>query len=150
MEMKDFEKSEYFVNRELSWLKFDERVLSEARDKNLPLFDRLKFLSITASNLDEFFMVRVASLKDQVHAGYQKTDIAGMTAKEQLKEISVQTHELVHVQYNTFNRAILPALEKGADRETEGICGQLFRGQRLSCTHSNGNGLLQAFSADPE
>lgn len=112
MEMKDFEKSEYFVNRELSWLKFDERVLSEARDKNLPLFDRLKFLSITASNLDEFFMVRVASLKDQVHAGYQKTDIAGMTAKEQLKEISVQTHELVHVQYNTFNRAILPALEK--------------------------------------
>lgn len=112
MEIKDFEKSEYFVNRELSWLKFDERVLSEARDKNLPLFDRLKFLSITSSNLDEFFMVRVASLKDQVHAGYQKTDIAGMTAKEQLKEISSQTHELVHVQYNTFNRAILPALEK--------------------------------------
>ena len=112
MDIKNFEKSEYFVNRELSWLKFDERVLSEARDKNLPLFDRLKFLSITASNLDEFFMVRVASLKDQVHAGYQKTDIAGMTAKEQLKEISVQTHELVHVQYNTLNRALLLALEK--------------------------------------
>ena len=112
MDLGKFEKKEYFVNRELSWLKFDERVLSEARDKNLPLFDRLKFLSITASNLDEFFMVRVASLKDQVHAGYHKTDIAGMTAKEQLKEISARTHELVHVQYNTLNRSLLPALEK--------------------------------------
>ena len=66
-----------YVNRELSWIKFDDRVLSEARDKNLPLFERLKFLSITSSNLDEFYMVRVASLKDQVHAGYKKTDIAG-------------------------------------------------------------------------
>ena len=112
MELEKFEKSEYFVNRELSWLKFDESVLSEARDKKIPLFDRLIFLSITASNLDEFFMVRVASLKDQVHAGYHKTDIAGMTAKEQLKEISLRTHELVHVQYNTLNRSLIPALEK--------------------------------------
>ena len=112
MELKKFEKPEYYVNRELSWLKFDERVLSEARDKSLPLFDRLKFLSITSSNLDEFYMVRVASLKDQVHAGYEKTDLAGMTAKEQLKEISVQTHELVHTQYNTLTRSLLPLLEK--------------------------------------
>ena len=112
MDFEKFEKKEYFVNRELSWLKFDERVLSEARDKNLPLFDRLKFLSITASNLDEFFMVRVASLKDQVHAGYKKKDIAGMSSEEQLKEISSQTHELVRVQYSTFNRSVLPALEK--------------------------------------
>lgn len=112
MDLKKFNKPEYFVNRELSWLKFDDRVLSEARDKSLPLFERLKFLSITSSNLDEFFMVRVASLKDQVHAGYEKTDIAGLTPKEQLGEISKQTHELVHVQYNTFNRSLLPALEK--------------------------------------
>ncbi len=61
-----------YVNRELSWIEFDYRVLSEARDKNLPLFERLKFLSITASNLDEFYMVRVASLKDMVHAKYTK------------------------------------------------------------------------------
>lgn len=112
MDLKKFNKPEYFVNRELSWLKFDERVLSEARDKTLPLFERLKFLSITSSNLDEFFMVRVASLKDQVHAGYDKTDIAGMTPKEQLSAISIQTHDLVQVQYNTFNRSLLPALEK--------------------------------------
>lgn len=112
MKFKEFDKPEYFVNRELSWIKFDDRVLSEARDKNLPLFERLKFLSITSSNLDEFYMVRVASLKDQVHAGYKKTDIAGMTAKEQLKAISQQTHDLVHVQYSTLNRSLVPALEK--------------------------------------
>ena len=73
MAVADFEKPEYFVNRELSWLKFDDRVLSEAKDKSLPLFERLKFTSIVSSNLDEFYMVRVASLKDQVHAGYEKT-----------------------------------------------------------------------------
>ena len=112
MEKKNFEKPEYFVNRELSWLKFDDRVLSEARDKHLPLFERLKFTSITSSNLDEFYMVRVASLKDQVHAGYTKTDIAGLTAKEQLKEISLQTHELVSNQYEVLNKSLLPALEK--------------------------------------
>ncbi len=112
MDLKNFEKAEYFVNRELSWLKFDDRVLSEARDKSLPLFERLKFTSIVSSNLDEFYMVRVASLKDQVHAGYEKTDIAGMGPKEQLKEISVQTHELVRSQYSTLNRSLLPALEK--------------------------------------
>ena len=112
MDLSNFEKPEYFVNRELSWLKFDDRVLSEARDKNLPLFERLKFLSITSSNLDEFYMVRVASLKDQVHASYQKPDIAGMSPKEQLKKISEQTHELVHNQYHTLNRSVLPALEK--------------------------------------
>ena len=63
---KEYTKPEYYTNRELSWVKFNERVLSEARDKSLPLFERLKFLSITASNLDEFFMIRVASLKDMV------------------------------------------------------------------------------------
>nr|WP_288825677.1 RNA degradosome polyphosphate kinase [uncultured Clostridium sp.] len=100
-----------YVNRELSWIEFDYRVLSEARDKNLPLFERLKFLSITASNLDEFYMVRVASLKDMVHAKYTKPDIAGMKADEQLERISEQTHELVSVQYSTYNRSILPALK---------------------------------------
>ena len=81
---KDFYNPEYYTNRELSWLQFNERCLSEARDHSNPLFERLKFLSITASNLDEFFMVRVASLKDMVNADYKKLDIAGMTAKEQL------------------------------------------------------------------
>ena len=100
-----------FYNRELSWLGFNYRVLSEARDKTIPLMERLKFLSITASNLDEFFMIRVASLKDMVHAKYTKKDIAGLTPKEQLEIISTGTHELVEKQYNTYNRSFLPALK---------------------------------------
>ena len=82
--LADFRKKEYYTNREMSWILFNNRVLGEARDKQIPLFERLKFLSITASNLDEFFMIRVASLKDMVNAGYKKTDIAGMTPTEQL------------------------------------------------------------------
>ena len=117
-----YTKPEYYRNRELSWLSFNERVLSEARDKSIPLFERLKFLSITSSNLDEFHMIRVASLKDMVHAEYTKPDIAGMTAseqlaaigikthEEQLKAISEKTHEMVQVQYSTYNRSLLPAL----------------------------------------
>ncbi|MBE5865171.1 MAG: RNA degradosome polyphosphate kinase [Lachnospiraceae bacterium] len=105
-----FTDPEYYTNRELSWLLFDHRVLAEARDKNIPLFERLKFLSITASNLDEFFMVRVASLKDMVNAGYDKKDIAGMTPKEQLEALSKAIHELVDLQYSTYNRSLFPAL----------------------------------------
>ena len=101
-----------FKNRELSWLDFNYRVLSEARDKQIPLMERLKFLGITASNLDEFFMIRVASLKDQVNAGYIKKDIAGMTAKEQIDAILEVTHSFVNTQYTTYNRSFLPALKK--------------------------------------
>jgi len=107
---KDYLKPEYYENRELSWLKFNYRVLNEARDKNIPLLERLKFVSITSSNLDEFFMVRVASLKDMVHAGYKKTDIAGMTAKEQLEAINKDTRSLVEMQYSTYNRSLVPLL----------------------------------------
>lgn len=101
-----------FYNREVSWLGFNYRVLSEAKDKSIPLMERLKFLSITASNLDEFFMIRVASLKDMVHAKYTKKDIAGLTPKEQLAVISQGTHELVDAQYNVYNRSFLPALRR--------------------------------------
>lgn len=104
--------SKNYVNRELSWLEFDFRILNEARDKSIPLFERLKFLSITASNLDEFFMVRVASLKDMVHAKYKKTDIAGLRPEEQLELIGEKTHELVALQYSTYNRSLLPALKQ--------------------------------------
>ena len=108
--LKEYTNPEYYENRELSWIKFNGRVLNEARDKSIPLLERLKFVSITSSNLDEFFMVRVASLKDMVHAGYKKTDIAGMTASEQLAAINHDTRELVELQYSTYNRSLIPLL----------------------------------------
>lgn len=108
---KKLNDDKYYVNRELSWLEFDERVLGEARDRNNPLLERIKFLAITSSNLDEFFMVRVASLTDMIHAGYDKKDIAGLSPKEQIKKIEAATHELVDMQYATLMRSILPQLE---------------------------------------
>ena len=109
--MNDLENRNYYVNRELSWLMFDERVLGEATDVSNPLMERLKFLSITASNLDEFFMVRVASLIDMQHAGYSKRDIAGMTIDDQLEAISAKTHELVETQYFVLMHTLLPLME---------------------------------------
>lgn len=106
----NFDDSRYFINRELSWLDFNERILGEARDKKNKLFERLKFLSITASNLDEFYMVRVASLKDMIHAGYEKKDISGMKPEEQLKAINEKVHQFVDKQYSTYNRSLIPAL----------------------------------------
>ena len=106
----EFHLPEYYENRELSWLKFDARVLNEAKDKSIPLLERLKFVSITSSNLDEFFNVRVASLKDMVHADYRKRDIAGMTASEQLDRINTATRKLVESQYNTYNRSLVPLM----------------------------------------
>ena len=109
---KEFTKSEYFENRELSWLGFNERILGEARDKKNPLFERLKFLSITASNLDEFFMVRVPSLKDMVNAEYCKKGISGMTPQQQLDAIHDRVHKFVGTQYSTWERSLLPGLRQ--------------------------------------
>ena len=107
----DVNRAENYINRELSWLDFNFRILGEARDTKNLLFERMKFLSITASNLDEFFMIRVASLKDMVNAEFDKKDIAGLTPSEQLERINHKTHELVEAQYNTYNRALRPQLK---------------------------------------
>lgn len=109
----------FYKNRELSWLQFNQRVLSEAKDKGIPLFERLKFLSITASNLDEFFMIRVASLKDMVNAGYKKKDISGLTPQQQLIELNEVTHKLVTSQYSTYKRSLLPMLAQNGLRVIE-------------------------------
>ena len=106
----DFYNPKYYINRELSWLQFDERVRSESENESTPLFERMKFLSISASNLDEFFMVRVASLIDMINADYKKPDIAGLTPKEQLSAVLLKVHEFVEKQYLIYNDQILPAL----------------------------------------
>ncbi|RNC28643.1 MAG: Polyphosphate kinase [Candidatus Dichloromethanomonas elyunquensis] len=108
----DLDDNRLYINRELSWLDFNKRVLEEAFDKTNPLIERLKFLAITASNLDEFFMVRVAALKEQLEAGYNKPDPAGMTPEKQLDEISKEVHKLVKKQYSCLTKSILPALNK--------------------------------------
>lgn len=98
MENLDLTKPEYFYNRELSWLKFNLRVLKEAMVKDTPLLERLKFIAISASNLDEFFMVRVASLWSNFDSGVEKRDASGMSVHEQLVAISQAAHEQVRTQ----------------------------------------------------
>lgn len=113
--MKKFEyklNTNYF-NRELSWLEFNERVLNEACNSNTnPILERLKFLSIVSSNLDEFFMVRVASLFDQMLAGYNEPDIAGFTPREQIDLVALRVHKMIKDQYKCYNNSIIPALKK--------------------------------------
>lgn len=111
-ENRDYSNPEFYKNRELSWLQFEERILNEAKDTENKLFERLKFLSITASNLDEFFRIRVASLKDLVRAGFPERDIAGLTVGEQLKQVSEATHKLMASQYEVLNADIIPRLKE--------------------------------------
>jgi polyphosphate kinase len=105
---------ELFLNRELSWLEFNGRVLEEAVDVANPLLERLKFATIVASNLDEFFMVRVAALGSAAEEGDVSPDLAGLSPAQQLQQISVRAHEQVDRLYAKLNAEILPALgERG-------------------------------------
>ncbi len=111
MKTLDLSKPEYFYNRELSWLKFNLRVLKEASVKSTPLLERLKFIAITASNLDEFFMVRVAGLWDNYDNGVEKRDASGLSVKEQLNAISESAHEQVKTQ-NKYLLALLKEMNE--------------------------------------
>ncbi len=107
----DLNRPEYYVNRELSWLKFNLRVLREAGVRTLPLLERMRFVAISASNLDEFFMVRVAGLIEQEAAGVDKVDAAGLTVADQLREISLSAHNQMKLKYRYFF-ALCNELEK--------------------------------------
>lgn len=97
-EAVDLSRPEYYFNRELSWLKFNLRVLREAEVAKTPILERLKFIAITASNLDEFFMVRVSGLWDQYESGINKKDPSGLTVRKQLEEISLAAHEQMKLE----------------------------------------------------
>lgn len=109
--LEEIAKPQYYNNRELSWLAFNERVLEEAEDVNNPLLERLKFLAIFSSNLDEFFMVRVAGLQDQVRAGFHRAENkSGLTPKEQLTKIAERTQALVRRQTEVYRHLIYDLL----------------------------------------
>ncbi|HSR62644.1 MAG TPA: polyphosphate kinase 1, partial [Gammaproteobacteria bacterium] len=103
---------ELYINRELSLIEFNRRVFEQARDKSIPLLERLRFLCIASTNLDEFFEIRVAGLKQQVKYGSVQTGPDNLTPVELLKRISDIVHELVDVQYKHLNDVLIPALEK--------------------------------------
>jgi polyphosphate kinase len=108
------ENPSYYINREASWLAFDRRVLEEAQDPGNPLLERLKFLAISASNLDEFFEVRVAGLVQQIEDGHTEAGPDGLTLVEEREMLARQTHQLVDDQYLCWNQSLRPALaEKG-------------------------------------
>jgi polyphosphate kinase len=128
--------SDAFVNRELSWLEFNRRVLEEAQDPSVPLLERVKFLAIFSSNLDEFFMVRVAALKRRIHSGDQTLGPDGLTPAETAKAVAARVRELVAAQHHCFLGEIQPLLiaegirllrPKETSEEQERFLGEYFR-----------------------
>ena len=126
---------DFLTDREISWLSFNERVLELAEDESLPLLERVRFLTIFSSNLDEFFMVRVASLHRKLETGVTARNTAGHTPRELMKEISLKTEALMNRHSQTFHQSILPALEKEnvlivtwdqLDQEERGYVSKLF------------------------
>lgn len=103
---------EYYINREFSAVAFNQRVLALANDERVPLLERMRFLSICSSNLDEFFEIRVAGLKEKIALSSGKLTIDGLRPDEAFSQISQKTHALIEQLYSTFNKQLLPALRK--------------------------------------
>src|ERR1700734_1265215 len=99
---------EKFINRELSWLEFNQRVLDEALDQANPLLERVKFFCITSSNLDEFFEVRVAGLKQQMESDVVERSVDGLTASETLRAVTKRVRQMVGQQYDCWQKQLLP------------------------------------------
>ncbi len=111
-----FEDPRYYFNRHIQWLEFNRRVLEEARDPGNPLLERVKFLAITANNLDEFVEVRVSSFLQEIEQGSQRVSSDGLTAEQELAKVTEAMHLLVRDQYKCWNDEILPTLAKQSIR----------------------------------
>lgn len=111
MDEHNYSLADYYINRELSLLKFNERVLQQARDKTTPLLERLKFLCISCTNLDEFFEIRVGRVKQQIELDIGHDGIDQITPRDLLKQIHTDASEIVDEQYRVFNEELQPALE---------------------------------------
>src|SRR6201997_1075927 len=110
MARQAMDHSAYYLHREASWLAFNRRVLEEAEDENNPLLERVKFLAISASNLDEFFEVRVAGLLQRIEEGYIDAGPDALSAQQERELIAQETHEFVQEQYDCWNNKLIPAL----------------------------------------
>src|SRR5713101_7515126 len=112
MARRSLDNSAYYLNRDESWLAFNQRVLEEAADEQNPLLERVKFLAISASNLDEFFEVRVAGPLQRIEEGFVDSGPDALTAQQERDLISRETHEFVEEQYECWNQKLLPALAR--------------------------------------
>ncbi len=148
--MPDSSPSSKLLNRELSWLEFNQRVLGEALDPSIPLLERLRFLAITGSNLDEFFMVRVGGLKLMVQQGANRQDASGMTAAEQLSAISERAHLMQKTQYECLIDEIEPALaEVGVKRAVAADLSDLHLKAIRHVFETETNAVLSPMAVDP-
>ncbi|MCK8824666.1 RNA degradosome polyphosphate kinase [Fuchsiella alkaliacetigena] len=113
MDEIDFDSSDYYISKQLGWVEFNKRVLAEAQDSTTPLLERFKYLSIVASNLDEFVMVRVARLKEQMRSGYSQVDNAGLTPQQIFIKLTAKIHNMVENQYQCFEKLLVELAKEG-------------------------------------
>lgn len=155
---KKINKTENFLNRELSALGFNRHVLYQAADKNIPLLERLKFLFICSLNLDEFFEIRVAGLKEKVSMNLEKLSIDGLTPKQTLKKISETAHNIYEELYELYNQSLVPALNKeeifflhpkDSNRKLQNFCKQYFINKVLPILSPIGLDIAHPFPKPP-
>ena len=112
MRRVSLENPAFYINPQVSWLAFNRRVLEEAEDERNPLLERVKFLAITANNLDEFFEVRIAGLVQRIEDGYTEAGADGLEPSEERDRLAREAHEFVDAQYRCWNQQLLPALSE--------------------------------------